>query len=263
MDKRLEGRIAVITGASSGLGKATAIRFANSGARVVCADLKSTGVENEIVSKHGKDSACFISCDVTAESDVEKLVEEAVKWGGRLDIMCNYAGIAIEGTNRCHEMATEIFDKTWSINGRGVFLCCKHAIKQMLEQEPRPPNARGERTRGWIVNAASILGKVAFTNTSAYTSSKHAVVGMTKVMGLDYAKDRIHINALAPGFTKSPMIDHLLENSQINATLEAKHPWGSLGTAEDIADAALFLASDEAAWITGHTLVVDGGYLTQ
>lgn len=108
MDKRLEGRIAVITGASSGLGKATAIRFANSGARVVCADLKSTGVENEIAGKHGKESACFISCDVTVETDIETLVNEAVKWGGRLDIMCNYAGIAIDGVNRCHEMPTEM-----------------------------------------------------------------------------------------------------------------------------------------------------------
>lgn len=162
MDTRLKDRIAVITGASSGLGKATAIRFAASGARVVCADLKSGGVENEIVTKHGANAATFVSCDVTNESQIENLIAEAVKWAGRLDIMCNYAGVAVETSHgmaaRAHDLPTEDFDRALSINMRGVWLCCKYALKQMLAQEPREPNARGERTRGWIVNAASMLG---------------------------------------------------------------------------------------------------------
>lgn len=170
MDSRLKGRIAVITGASSGLGRATAIRFANSGARIVCADLKSAEVESEITTQHGKDAATFVKCDVTDESQIQDLITEAVKWGGRLDIICNYAGVAVEtGSNamskRAHDLDTKDFDWAMSINCRGVWLCCKYALKQMLEQEPREPNARGERTRGWIVNAASMLGLVGHPNT--------------------------------------------------------------------------------------------------
>lgn len=198
MNQRLANRIAVITGASSGIGKATAIRFANCGARVICADQKSTGVETEITDRHGKDGATFVKCDVTDESQIENLVKEAKAWGGRLDVMCNYAGIAAEtsrgGGFRVHDMPTEDFDRTMAINSRGVWLSCKYALKQMLEQEPRESNARGERTRGWIVNAASMFGVVGSANTPCYTPSKHAVVGMTKQMAIDYAKDRIHVS---------------------------------------------------------------------
>ncbi|KAK3637255.1 hypothetical protein LTR56_013793 [Elasticomyces elasticus] len=271
MDSRLNGRIAVITGASSGLGKATAIRFANSGARIVCADLKSSGVEDEINAQHGKDRAIFIACNVSEESQIEALIKQSAEWGGRIDIMCNYAGIAAETAHgiaqgagaRCHDFPTEEFDRTMTINCRGVWLCCKYALKQMLVQEPREANARGERTRGWIVNAASMLGVIGIANTPAYTTSKHAVVGLTKQMAIDYAQDRIHINALCPGFVQSPMIQHYTDNPETKATLAAQHPWNALGRAEDIADAALFLASDEAAWITGHSLVIDGGYTCQ
>lgn len=165
MDERLKDRIAVITGASSGIGKATALCFANSGARIVIADLESSGTEEEIASKHGKDRATFIKCDVTKEDDIAEMVAGAVKWGGRLDIMCNFAGIAIETSydapKRAHEMDVKDYDLVNSINNRGVWLCCKHALKQMLEQEPRAANARGDRARGWIVNAASMLGLIA------------------------------------------------------------------------------------------------------
>lgn len=164
MDSRLKDRIAVITGASSGLGRATAIKFAASGARIVCADLNSAGVEKDLTSQYGSNAATFIACDVSQESQIQNLIAEAVKWGGRLDIICNYAGIAAETAHgmaaRCHDLPTEDFDRTISINCRGVWLCCKYALKQMLEQEPGEPNARGERTRGWIVNAASMLGWV-------------------------------------------------------------------------------------------------------
>lgn len=131
MDNRLVDRIAVITGASSGLGKATAIRFANAGARLVCADLQSTGVEDEINKQHGADRAIFVKCDVTREIDVQNLIQRAVEFGGRLDIICNYAGIV--GTSaRIHEIPTEDFDKVMNINVRGVWLCCKHAVKQYV-----------------------------------------------------------------------------------------------------------------------------------
>ena len=198
IDNRLKDRIAVITGASSGLGKATAIRFANSRARIVCADLRSTGVEDEINSQHGKDRAIFVECNVAEESEIEAMVKSATEWGGRVDIICNYAGVATETVDgimyRCHDLPTPLFDKTMTINSRGVWLCCKYALRQMLAQEPREPNARGERTRGWIINAASVLGLRGRTHTTAYTTSKHAVVGMTKQMATDYATDRIHVS---------------------------------------------------------------------
>ncbi|KAK4987897.1 hypothetical protein LTR66_007469 [Elasticomyces elasticus] len=267
MDARLKGRIAVITGASSGLGRATAIRFANSGARVVCADLKSAGVEDEIIGQHGKEAAIFVACNVTDEKQIENLVAEAVKWGGRLDIMCTYAGIAVEAghglSKRLHETDVSDFDRAMAVNTRGVWLCCKYALAQMMEQEPREPNARGERTRGWIVNAASMLGLIALPRGPCYVPSKHAVVGMTKQIALDYAQDRIHCNALCPGFVKSPMIASMISSKEGEEGLAASHPWNSLGVPEDVADAALFLASDEAAWITGHSMVIDGGYTAQ
>lgn len=145
-----------------GLGRATALRFADAGARVVCADLKdSSNIEKEIRSKHGDKSAVFIACNVTDETAIAELVKGVVAWGGRLDIMCNYAGVGVEArwglSLRAHETPTEAFDEAMSINTRGVWLSCKYALQQMLAQEPREPNARGERTRGWILNAASMV----------------------------------------------------------------------------------------------------------
>lgn len=162
MDKRLQDRIAIITGGSSGIGKATAIKYANAGAKVAVADLRSSGVEDEIRKQHGETAAIFLPCDVTQETDIERTISETVRWAGRLDIICNYAGIATETSYdrpvRCHTMETKHFDQNMAVNCRGVWLCCKYALVQMMGQEPRQPNARGERTRGWIINAASITG---------------------------------------------------------------------------------------------------------
>jgi NAD(P)-dependent dehydrogenase (short-subunit alcohol dehydrogenase family) len=159
-DERLKGRIAIITGGSSGIGMATAFKFANSGARIIIADLRSSGVEEKIKQQHGEAAATFVSCNVTKETEIGTMVEKAVQWGGagRLDILCNFAGIAAEAElpslPRCHTLDTEIFDRTIAVNSRGTWLCCKYALKQMMDQEPREANARGERTRGWIVNRA-------------------------------------------------------------------------------------------------------------
>jgi NAD(P)-dependent dehydrogenase (short-subunit alcohol dehydrogenase family) len=161
-DERLKDRIALIVGGSSGLGKATAIKFANSGAKIAIADLRSTGVEDHIKQQHGEAAATFITCDVTQEPDVVKMIEQVVQWAGRLDILCNFAGVLADhadgGPARCHTLATELFDQTLAVNCRGMWLCCKYALTQMMRQEPREPNARGERTRGWIVNTASVVG---------------------------------------------------------------------------------------------------------
>jgi NAD(P)-dependent dehydrogenase (short-subunit alcohol dehydrogenase family) len=161
-DNRLKDRIALIVGGSSGLGKATAFKYANSGARIAIADLRSTGVEEQIKEQHGEAAATFIQCDVTQESDVVKMIEQVVQWAGRLDILCNFAGVLADhadgGPARCHTLATELFDQTLAVNCRGLWLCCKYALTQMMAQEPREPNARGDWTRGWIVNTASVVG---------------------------------------------------------------------------------------------------------
>ena len=161
-DQRLKDRIALIVGGSSGLGAATAIKFANAGARIAIADLRSNGVEEQIKQQHGEAAATFITCDVAQESSVVKMIAEVAQWGGRLDIACNFAGIFIDhlggGPARCHTLDAEVFDRTMTVNCRGMWLCCKYALRQMMEQEPRAANARGERTRGWIVNTASVAG---------------------------------------------------------------------------------------------------------
>ena len=269
-DNRLAGKIAVVTGASSGLGRAISLKFASAGARIVCADLQPgsrawrskppTPTHEEIQKHYGQDNAIFVQTDATKESEIEALVAKAVEWGGRLDIMCNNAGIATEVEKglslRIHDTPTENYDRTHAINQRGVWIGCKYAIKQMLAQEPRQPNARGDRPRGWIINTASMLGLVGMHNGPCYVPTKHAVVGITRQIAIDYAKDRIHCNCLCPGFVKSAMIDDLIPTDEHEQGLADAHPWGTLGRPEDVADVALFLASDEASWVTGHPMVV-------
>ncbi|KAK4507030.1 hypothetical protein PRZ48_000764 [Zasmidium cellare] len=236
MDTRLKDRVAIVTGASSGLGRATALRFASLGARIVCADLHPTTLPDDLNNTHGPSTATFIPCDVTSESSIQNLIARAVDFGnGRIDVLCNYAGVAVETyerngmAKRAHELSTEDWDLEMNVNVRGTYLCCKYALKQMLEGQ----EARAE-------------GLIAHPHTPAYTPSKHAIVGLTKQLALDYARDKIHINCLCPGFVQTPMIQHFLSNPDNAAQLAAAHPWGSLGTPEDVADAAVFLCGDES-----------------
>ncbi|SLM37851.1 gluconate 5-dehydrogenase [Lasallia pustulata] len=260
---RLRNKVAIITGASSGLGRAITLAYAREGAHVVCADLQPTAKEDikdeahkathHVVQQNGGKSI-FVRCDVGDSEDVKNLVEAAVKEYGRLDIMVNNAGIALE-SSLIHETADETFDKTIRVNARSVFLGCKYATGQMLKQEP---HVNGDR--GWIINTASVMGLVGFPGIASYCASKGAVVQLTRQVALDYAPHRIHCNALCPGFTQTAMIATLTSQQDVKAQLDAAHPFRGLGEPEDIAKAAVFLASDDASWITGVPLAIDGGY---
>ncbi|KAL9130808.1 MAG: hypothetical protein Q9217_001111 [Psora testacea] len=272
--QRLQDKVCIVTGSSSGLGRAICLAFASQGARlVVCADLKPTSKStfqaedagtptHEVICKrYGENKGIFVQTDVTIGSEVEVLVQEAVKVGGRLDVIANNAGIGgTENHGQVHEMTEETWDKVMSINSRSVFLGCKFACAQFLKQEPHPSGHRG-----WIINTASIMGLVGqMVNGAAYCASKGAVVLLTKSVAVAYAKHKIHCNALCPGHLRTPMTEDQYKDPNQRSAISALTPWGDeWGAAEDVARCAVFLASDDAAYVTGVPLPVDGGYCAQ
>ncbi|MCJ1390205.1 hypothetical protein MMC18_003063 [Xylographa bjoerkii] len=273
--QRLADKVAVVTGSSSGLGRAIALAFAAQGARlVVCSDLHpitkgtefaaevpGTPTHEVICRRYGGGKAVFRKADVTEGREVEGLVAEAVERGGRLDVIVNNAGIAsLPDHGAVHEMEEETWDRVMKVNGRSVFLGCKYACGQFLRQEPHHSGHRG-----WIVNTASIMGLVAQPIAgAAYCASKGAVVLMTKQIAIEYARHKIHCNAICPGHLRTPMTQSQFENESQRAAITALTPWGDdWGAAEDVAKCAVFLASDDAAYVTGVALPVDGGYTAQ
>ncbi|MCJ1380770.1 hypothetical protein MMC17_003879 [Xylographa soralifera] len=273
--RRLADKVAIVTGSSSGLGRAIALEFAAQGTRlVVCSDLhpitRGTEFEAEepgtpthevICQRYGKERAVFSKTDVTEGKEVERLVAKAVEQGGRLDVIVNNAGVAsLPDHGAVHEMEEETWDRVMKVNSRSVFLGCKYACVQFLRQEPHSSSHRG-----WIVNTASIMGLVAQPIAgAAYYASKGAVVLMTKQIAVEYAKHKIHCNAICPGHLRTPMTQSQFENESQRAAITALTPWGNeWGAAEDVAKCAVFLASDDAAYVTGVALPVDGGYTAQ
>lgn len=277
MPGRLQDRVAVITGASSGIGRAIAFAYSAEGAHIVCADIRETDRASErqdadpesrgtthdkITSQGGK--AVFVQTDVTKASSVEALVQKAVDTYGRLDIMVNNAGMGSsldEGPGKAYavwDVPVELYERTQAVNNTGVFLGVKYASAQMIKQEP---HSSGDR--GWIINTASILGTVGTEQASAYCASKGAVVNLTKAAALDCAPHRIHVNCFGPGYTVSPMTEHLFTDPTNKKLLQEKHPFRGLGKPEDLAKACVFLASDDAQWVTGVYLPVDGGFLAR
>lgn len=279
---RLQGRIAVVTGSSSGLGAAICLAFAAQGATIFCIDLypsprnainpatlRADDFNNRITNQPGTHErirqmggeATYHKADVTKAREMDFAIRACVQRYKRVDIMVNNAGISVESTHirplRCHETNEEDYDKTMAINSKGMFLGCKYALKQMLDGQDKIYDSRG-----WIINTASVQGLVPYYGTPSYCASKGAAVMLTKQIALDYAKDLIHCNALCPGFLETSMTQNLQGQESVLADIQSKHPLGGkLGKVEDVAKAALFLASDDAAWITGVPLPVDGAYL--
>ncbi|ORX98725.1 putative short chain type dehydrogenase [Clohesyomyces aquaticus] len=265
-DRRLTNKTAIITGASSGIGRATALLFARHGCNLICSDIREDARPDrpeatplttvaECISLGAR--AIFVKADTSSAAEVEALIAAAVSGFGRLDIMVNNAGVAYDGADPqpIWEYPDEHWDHTIAVNLKGVFLGCKFAAKQMVGQEP---GASGDR--GWIVNMASVLGIGGTPNSASYVASKHGVLGLTKTVAWDCAPHRIHVNAVCPGYTATSMTAAFWDNKDVRARLDGMHPFRGLGTPEDIARAVLFLASEEASWITGVGLPVDGGY---
>jgi NAD(P)-dependent dehydrogenase (short-subunit alcohol dehydrogenase family) len=249
MANTFENKVALITGGSFGIGKATAIAFSRLGARVVIADwIEEPSTSIQIKDQGG--TCMFVNCDVSNSADVENVISQTLKTYGRLDFAFNNAGI--EGTNApSHECTEENWDKVIDINLKGVWLCMKNEIPLMQKQG-----------KGAIVNCASIAGLIGFPGLPAYVASKHGIIGLTKTAALENAKQNIRINAVSPGAIRTPMIDRVTGRDKIaeHKYIEME-PIGRLGAPEEVAAAVIWLCSDESSFITGQVLNVDGGWL--
>jgi NAD(P)-dependent dehydrogenase (short-subunit alcohol dehydrogenase family) len=248
---RLRDKVAVITGGGSGVGRAMAERFAREGARVVVAEIDPEGgaATAAAISAEGGE-ATFVHVDVASGAEVRALMAAAQDRYGGLDVLVSNAAVQLHGRDaRAHELSEEIWDRTYAINIRGVWLCAKYAIPALL--------ARGG---GTIINIASPTGMLGCApGYTAYSSSKGAVLGLTRVMAADYARDNIRVNAIVPGATETPLIAEMLADPQQRANLASLSLFGRLGRAEEVAAMAVFLASDEAQFCTGGVYMVDGG----
>lgn len=249
---QFSNKVALVTGASSGIGRSTAVMYAERGASVVVSDINSNGGEEtvEIIRRSGG-KALLVDTDVSRPSECEALVETVMTEFGRLDIAFNNAGIGGE-PNKVGELSIDGWDQVIRINLSGVFYCMHYEIPAML-------NSGG----GSIVNMSSILGQVGYMTASAYVSAKHGVIGLTKTAAIEYAKSGIRINAVGPAFIHTPLIASIEDNAQVAQALIDLHPLGRFGTPEEVAELVIWLSSDQASFVTGGYYPVDGGYLAQ
>ena len=245
---RLKDKVAIITGAASGIGKATAKLFAEHGAKVVVADIDKDGGSQTVTQiQNGGNEAIFIQTDVTIKADTEKMVAQTVETYGKLDILFNNAGIAMRLP--VAELPEEDWHRCLDVNLTGVFLCAKAAIPAMQK------NGCGS-----IINMSSIYGVVGADVRAAYVASKGGVTNLTRGMALDYAENNIRVNCICPGFVETPLVAGVIKTPEEYQALADKHPMRRLGQPEEIAYGALYLASDESAFVTGIALPIDGGY---
>lgn len=251
----MEGKVAMVTGAASGIGRATAQALAVAGAKVVVSDIsESGGAETVRLVQDAGGEAIFIKTDVSRPEDVEALVAGAVAEFGALHCAVNNAGIGGDLADTVN-YPVEGWDRLLAINLTGVWLCMKSEIAQMLKQGG-----------GAVVNMASILGTVGFANASAYVAAKHGVLGITRVAALEYATQGVRVNAVCPGFILTPMLEKGLDieaHPEVADQIAGLHPMKRLGQPEEVAAAVVWLCSDRASFVTGHPLLVDGGYVAQ
>lgn len=255
-------QIAFITGAGSGIGRATALAFTKAGARVVVAEVNETGGREtvELIQQLGGD-ALFVSCNVADPAQIEAAIRQTVQTYGRLDIGINNAGIGGK-FGRLTDQTQHDFDQMMAVNVGGVFYGMQYQIRQMLAQgQPDDHPIQDHPVRGKIVNVSSIAGVRGMPMGAPYSASKHAVIGLTKTVALEYAKQGIRINAVCPVYTHSAMVDELIQTAPgMEERMRRMIPIGRFGQPEEIAQAILWLCADENAFCTGQALQMDGGF---
>jgi NAD(P)-dependent dehydrogenase (short-subunit alcohol dehydrogenase family) len=253
MSQSLRDRVSLVTGAGAGIGRAAALVFAREGAVVVVSDVDDRGGAETVKMIEAKGgTATYVHADVSQSGDVERLIGGTVKKFGRLDCAFNNAGI--EGVlASTHECTDENWDRIMATNLKGVWLCMRHELNQMLRQGS-----------GVIVNMSSVAGLVGFAGLPAYTASKHAVVGLTKTAALEYATKNIRVNAVCPGVIHTAMVDRIThKDAATERAFTALEPVGRMGTPEEIGEAAAWLCSPAASFVTGVALAVDGGFVAR
>jgi len=247
--KRFEGKVAIVTGGASGIGRAATLAFAGEGAKVVVADVVGPGGEETVRMVKGLGGeALFVQTDVSKAEEVKAMVDRAVEVFGRLDCAFNNAGIVSPDVS-VSRTTEESWDRMIAINLKGVFLCMKYEIPKMLKGGG-----------GSIVNMASVMGLVGDGGHPAYAASKHGVVGLTKTVALQYAQAKIRVNAVCPGVIRTPMVTNLLaEKPDLKPFMDAISPMKRMAEAEEVARVVVFLCTEDASYINGHALPIDGG----
>lgn len=249
---RLQEKTALITGAGSGIGRCTALRFAAEGASVVVVDISEEGGRETVgLVESAGGTASFVRADVTSPDSAREMVTVAVSKFGRIDVLFNNAGIS--GIGLLHELEPDEWERVMRVNVRGVYLSCKFALPYMMKQRS-----------GSIINMSSSLAEIGLARRASYAASKGAVLALTKSMQVDYAPFGIRVNALLPGTIMTPFVEHYLHSAYADPSaaiemIKSRQLGGELGTPEDVAAAALFLASDESKFMMGSPLYIDGG----
>ena len=248
-----QGKVAIVTGGTSGIGRAAAVAYAREGARVVVAGRRAAEGEETVrlIRAQGGDGI-FVSTDVSKAAQVKQLVEQTMQKFGRLDFAFNNAGVEQQPTPFL-EQSEETYDRVMDINVKGVWLCMKYEIPAMLKTGG-----------GAIVNTSSSLGVVAMPGIEIYAASKHAVIGLTKSAALEFSKQGIRVNAVLPAAIETDMLQRFVgDKPESRAYMNAKHPIGRVGKPEEIADAAIWLSSSKSSFVTGHSLLVDGAFTAE